>query len=141
MKSVLIVEDNRTLHDLYKALIVSTYPELIVAYAFDGKEALDKIKKLEYCALISDIDMPGMDGIELYKSLKEENSALARKMVFITSGYDNPEYKSFINMEKIPFLAKPFNRKDFISCLDRVLCDKGDSQHNSGFPASPDAKH
>lgn len=121
MKSVLIVEDSKSLHDLYKAFIESTYPELVVSSAFDGEEALKKIKKIEYDALILDIDMPGMGGIELYKSLKKENLKLAKRLVFITGGYDNPEYKSFIDSEKIPFLGKPFIRRDFISCLESVL--------------------
>ena len=58
MKNVLVVDDDLQLQKLYKLVINKTFKEVNLSQAFDGSEALDICNSLDFCAIISDIDMP-----------------------------------------------------------------------------------
>lgn len=83
-KSILLVEDDRFLADLYKELLIAE--GYSVAYAPDGKEAYDKLSKSGYDLVLLDIVMPKMDGIQVLEKLnKNYPDALKNKIVLLTN--------------------------------------------------------
>ena len=80
MAKILLAEDDESLsHFLIKSLKRAGHR---VTYARDGIEAYEKLQKQEFDLLLTDLSMPGMDGIELVKRIREEIEAL--KVMFIT---------------------------------------------------------
>lgn len=75
MRTVMIVDDERPARELLKmALDWQQAGYVIIAEAKNGKEAYEKYKQLQPQLIITDIQMPGLDGIELIEKIKAENA-------------------------------------------------------------------
>ncbi len=102
-KKLLLVDDNESyLDDLKKIL---TEMEYVVEVASSTKEALKILEKEKFPLIITDLDMSGLDGVELCKQIREIDS---ESIVYALSGYI-PEYDTE-NLEKSGFdgyLTKP----------------------------------
>jgi len=73
-KKVLIVDDNSLAADLLKRRLESL--KMVISTATSGKEALDILTQVSFDLVITDLQMPEMNGIELSKSIKEKYGAL-----------------------------------------------------------------
>ncbi len=120
MNSFLIVDENRRLRGLYETIIKINHDNPRIDHAVNGRDALTMVLNHNYSVIISDIEMPGMDGIEFHQALKAEFPPSARKVVFITSPLDGFEL-SYLSDEGCPHLTKPFYMKDVISNINSVL--------------------
>ncbi|MCB9261887.1 MAG: sigma-54-dependent Fis family transcriptional regulator [Flavobacteriales bacterium] len=69
MPRILIVDDEKSIRETLKEILL--YESYEVEEAEDGKKAFDMIKKFNYDAVLCDIKMPGMDGIELLDKAAE----------------------------------------------------------------------
>jgi two-component system response regulator GlrR len=112
---VLIVDDNVALNESLALLIERKGIETDQAY--DGHQALRIIHSNDLDAVISDVSMPGMDGIELLGKIKQLREDLP---VIIMSGNVDPNLMEEVTrMGAIGFLAKPINDELLISMLHR----------------------
>jgi len=118
---LLIVDDTAVLRGIYATMLKRRYKDINIEYAEDGREALNKVRSSDYSIIISDINMPVMNGIEFYKHLKEISPHLADKVIFISGSKD---HMKFIEGEGIPFLLKPFKNREFIHFIDAKLNHK-----------------
>jgi CheY-like chemotaxis protein len=118
VKSFLVIDDDKLLAASYEALIKRKYSDALVSQAYNGKEALEAALKSDYSAIVSDINMPVMDGIDFHKALKQEAPLLAKRTAFISANADTLPY---INKEGLPFLLKPFKADDFYTMVDSIL--------------------
>ncbi len=60
-------------------------------------------------AIVCDLLMPGMTGIDLYEALRRDSSPLAERMVFMTGGAVLPRTQEFLARSQSPVLEKPFD--------------------------------
>ena len=120
MKSFLIVEDSPPLIKYCHLLINARFKDALVTCVHNGREALKKAREREYSVILSDIEMPVMDGIEFYKELKKESPLLAKRIAFMSSSNISSHFEC-ITKEELPFLHKPFNPHDFHALIDKVL--------------------
>ncbi|MDX2439332.1 MAG: response regulator [Desulfobacterales bacterium] len=102
-KKILIVDDdNAYLNVLQKIFSKMEYE---AEFAGSSKEALEILKKESFPLIITDLEMPGLDGVELCKQIKKIDS---KSIVYALSGYIT-EYDTE-NLEKSGFdgyLSKP----------------------------------
>lgn len=82
MKKILLVDDEESIHLLYRDELEEEGYE--VHSAFNGEEALEKLGILSPDLIILDINMPGMNGIEALRRIKEINSEIP---VILCSAY------------------------------------------------------
>ncbi len=82
MKNILLVDDEDSIHLLYREELEEE--GYAVISAFSGEEALEKIVALETDLVILDINMPGMNGLEALRKIKEINPSLP---VILSSAY------------------------------------------------------
>jgi two-component system response regulator YesN len=86
--------------------------------ASDGELAFPMIQKLKPDIVITDIQMPFMDGLELSRLIKRE---LPNIKIIILSGYGEFEYaKEAINVGVTEYLLKPISSIDLMKCLRKV---------------------
>ncbi|MFN9116301.1 MAG: ATP-binding protein, partial [Bacteroidota bacterium] len=106
-KKILFCEDEISiLLPIIKGLKIKGFD---IEGANDGFEALEKAKKIpKIDILITDISIPKINGIDLYKELKKINPDI---YVIFTSGYSN-EKVDFEDNKKVLFLQKPYSLKD-----------------------------
>lgn len=129
MKSILIVDDDKNLLDLYTLLIGQRFANTSVERALNGIEALKKIGQNDYALILSDVEMPKMNGIDLHKKVKKEFPALASRTCFIT-GNCCPSHISYFKKEGVPYLMKPFDKKNFISLLETIIAQDNEKLFN-----------
>lgn len=119
MYKLFIVDDEIDRIEAIKALIPwSDYKIEVCGEANNGMTAFELIKKLQPDIVISDIRMPIMDGLELFKKLKQENLKIKG---IILSGYDDFEYaKKAINLNVIEYLLKPCKPEEILEAVVRA---------------------
>lgn len=117
--NILIVDDDRHVAPgLTKLLHLEEYEGEVVATAYSGLEALDLVEKLTVDVVISDISMPGMDGIELCRVLYEKHPNIH---VILLSGHGEFEYaRSALRYKVLDYILKPIT-KDKVLKIDSLL--------------------
>lgn len=125
MYKVLIADDEVKVVQLIKGLIHWDILNLeLVGIAHDGIKALSDIETLKPDIVITDIRMPGHDGIELIKRAKEINPEID---VIIISGYQQFDYAHHaIKYDVKDYLLKPLKEEEINHTLKKLI-DKYDS--------------
>ena len=91
--------------------------------ALDGRRALEFIKtQPAFEVVISDMRMPGMDGMQLYHLIREINSSYIKKLIFITGDLLNDETERFLMDTRIPCIEKPFTVEEILKAVHKILC-------------------
>jgi len=87
-----------------------------------GKNALQQIRNGKYTFLITDINMPELNGIELIKKVKEEKPDIS---IIAMTGFDKDyAYMDVINAGANDFITKPFKIDEIEAKISRVLIEK-----------------
>jgi PAS domain S-box-containing protein len=91
--------------------------------------AMDKLETgVRYDAILLDIRMPGMSGIELYTSIIEKMPGLKVKIIIITGDVMGPDIKNFLTKNNLSYLVKPFDIKLLKEKINEII--------GSGQPAT-----
>lgn len=116
--SVLVVDDSVVVRKLLEDIISGLFNEKI-DMAKDGLEAVEMMTKKEYDLVITDINMPRMDGVKLVKHIRSKGNEVP---IFVISGESDKDYFiDLINEEVCGFIAKPFN-SDTVQHHLRKIC-------------------
>ncbi|MBU4304002.1 MAG: response regulator [Candidatus Omnitrophica bacterium] len=118
-KSILVVEDNRLNMKLVVDLLgVNGFN---VLQAVDGESAIEIMKTTVPDLILLDIQLPGIDGFEVLKRIKENKQLDAAKVVALTAQVMREEMERISNVEFDAYLTKPINTKDFIIKIKTML--------------------
>lgn len=123
MKSILIVEDDCRLQKFYKSFIELTFEGLKVFQAYDGEEALSSCSRINHTAILCDIEMPNVGGIQFYQRLKNKQPELSKRVAFI-SGSISGENLTFIEQEKRPYLLKPHKLQPYKDLIHSIIAQE-----------------
>ena len=116
---ILVVDDEKVIRGFLRDFLFDQGYETDLAT--DGKEALDKMKRLNYDLVITDIKMPNVDGIELLKKVKRKNS---NTEVIIITGYPSLETEKECRKFGAGYLIKPFQINQIKLLVTRTLKPK-----------------
>ena len=106
-KNFLLVEDSATVRNYVKRILSDRFPGAQITEAEDGKTALSAMKTNRIDLIVTDLQMPGMDGSSFVQMLRK-NSVLAKKPVVILSGMITAQVREeMAQMTKLCFLPKP----------------------------------
>jgi two-component system response regulator ResD len=117
---LLVVDDEDTLRLLVRAELEQR--EFDVDEADSGDMAMEKILADHFDLVILDIRMPGMDGIEVLKKIRENN--LATKVIMLTGVDELKIARDSLQYGADDFLTKPYEIRTLLACIDRVLKEK-----------------
>ncbi len=117
-EKILICEDEKEVRDLLKGVLLKH--KYKVDIAADGKEAIDKTKKIQPDLVLLDIRMPKIDGLEVAKRIRKFNPAV--KIIFLT-GYQSPELtKEAAKYDIFDYIVKSSSVKDTLKIVQAALC-------------------
>jgi two-component system chemotaxis response regulator CheY len=120
-KTVLVVDDAATIRQVVRAAVTSAGYQVVEAT--NGQDALNKLKHhpIKLSLMITDINMPEMDGITLTKAIKSLEPYRFLPVVCLTS----EDQKTFIPKAKeagaCAWIDKPFTQKDVIDIVQRLI--------------------
>src|SRR3954466_1820087 len=120
LKAVLVVDDDQQLASALQWILADE--NFLVDVAFDGEEAMMKVKAHEYDAVICDLKMPKLRGDEFYLKAKEVRPSLEDRFIFITGFAADANIALFFNKHEVKFLVKPFSIQVLIECVNQLLC-------------------
>ena len=116
-EKILIVDDEQVIVDVMEA-ILST--EGMIETASNGSEALEKLREKYYAAIISDVNMPVMDGVDFYKKAVELYPSINKRFLFFAGRIDARQAE-FFEKNNLQYIQKPSNLKDIRSKVIGIL--------------------
>src|ERR1700756_2970409 len=119
LKAILLVDDDKQLASALQWILADE--NFLVDVAFDGDEAMLKVKAHENDAVICDLKMPRLRGDEFYLNAKEIRPSLADRFIFITGFAADPNIALFFNQHEVKYLVKPFPIEVLISCVKQLF--------------------
>jgi CheY-like chemotaxis protein len=120
---ILVVEDQPAVAQMLAEALEADGHE--VETAANGRLGLDKIEVRPYDLIISDLRMPELDGVGLYREIKRRRPALLSRFLFVSGTAHEPEYQRFLAESAVPILAKPFPLAELHRLVRRVLAAHG----------------
>lgn len=129
--TVLIVDDEKwVLIGMKQMLEKLNLPIKIVGTAENGIEAMKLLLQLRPDVLITDIRMPGMDGLELMEKMK--NGEIDSKVVLVT-GFAEFEYaQKALRMGAVDYLLKPLDKEKIQAVMEKI-CRKYEKEKDDCF--------
>ncbi|MCD6552423.1 MAG: GAF domain-containing protein [Anaerolineae bacterium] len=121
-RRILIVEDELTIAGLLARIL--KLEGHTTDLATDGNQALARLRRADYDAIICDLKMPGLNGQEFYQRLMEMDSPLVQRVIFTTGDVVNPETRAFLEQTDRPCISKPFLQEDVLAVLREVLGER-----------------
>ncbi|HET9367010.1 MAG TPA: response regulator, partial [Candidatus Udaeobacter sp.] len=120
LKAILLVDDDQQLASGLQWILAEE--NFLVDVAFDGEEAMAKVKDHVYDAVICDLKMPRLPGDEFYLKAKEVRPSLSERFIFITGFAADPKFARFLTQHDVKHLAKPFLIGGLIDCINELFC-------------------
>jgi ligand-binding sensor domain-containing protein/signal transduction histidine kinase/DNA-binding response OmpR family regulator len=115
---ILIAEDNDDLRFYLKENLRKKY---VIHEAADGDSAFRKILKVIPDLIISDIMMPGIDGVELCRRVKSEKTTRHIPLILLTAKYTEQNQVEGIEAGADDYITKPFNFQILQSKIDNLI--------------------
>ncbi len=86
----------------------------------DGEEALRSLDRAEYDVILSDLRMPGLDGEELLRHLRQRGGGLERRLIFITGDAASGNAARIASEAKVPVLIKPIRLEELARAVEYI---------------------
>jgi CheY-like chemotaxis protein len=116
---ILVVEDESSLRELIANILLLDHHE--VDTVRDGAEALYRIEQRAYDLIISDLQMPNLDGPGLYAALRKRFGESLPRVIFVTGHAEADQFVPFLAETGDPVLTKPFTVEDLRTLVQWVL--------------------
>lgn len=117
---IMVVDDMATSRGLITQAL-DTMGVRQVGYASDGPGALEAIAKSPVHLVISDYNMPGMDGLQLLRALRSDAKTKGVGFILITGRADKEIIDNGRKLGMNNFIKKPFTPQDLKACIEAVV--------------------
>jgi CheY-like chemotaxis protein len=117
-KKLLVVDDQDEFHQLIKAILKDD--DVIIADAFDGDEALEKVKQERYDLILLDLMMPGATGGDFIRNTLHHAIPLP-PFVVMSSMNDSNLVKNILGVGASAFIHKPVSAIELREAVKKLL--------------------
>ncbi|MCX5735814.1 MAG: sigma-54 dependent transcriptional regulator [candidate division NC10 bacterium] len=130
MSRILVVDDEPGMRDLLRILLEKEGHEVLTAA--DGTAGLAQATSHELDLVISDIKMPGLDGVGLLSALRER--ALTMPVIMVTAYAESDSAIQAMKQGAFDYLTKPFKVDEIRLVIRRALAEAGGRQNAGPIP-------
>lgn len=102
---ILVVDDDKDIIEVLKNRLTREGYEPVVAY--DGQEALEKLKETNPDVILLDLMMPNLNGFEVLKEIREKHKDKWRPVIIMSAQDELASFEKCYNMEADHYLTKP----------------------------------
>lgn len=119
MKKILIVDDNKAVLNSISLFISSEFPECGVLKAPDGKQAIETLETVPVDLILTDLNMPVVDGYQLIEWVKRN---LPFAPVLAMTAVLTPDVEERLRKLEVPFcIEKPFDLDEALQRISEAL--------------------
>lgn len=118
---ILLVDDNKTDRLLYSKILKNITPDYNVEVASNGKEAIEKIKKSPPALVITDHNMPEMNGIRLVQEIQKLESKSKPPIIILSGDIDRTAIHDYGLLGIDYIFQKPVNLANFKQAVERTI--------------------
>jgi len=118
VKRALAVDDSKTMRDMVSFTLKNAGFEVIEAE--DGKDALTKLGTNTIDVVITDLNMPNMNGFELIRSLRASTNYKFTPILMLTTEGDDSKKQEGKSAGATGWIVKPFNPEKLIQVVQKV---------------------
>ncbi len=119
---VLIVDDSAAIRKiLQRVLLQADVPLGRVYEAGDGVEALSCLKEASVNLILSDINMPNMDGLQLLGALKNQEATKSIPVIMVTTEGGSTKVMEAVNLGAAGYVRKPFTAEQIKEKLAGIV--------------------
>ena len=116
---VLIVDDSRSIRELLASVLVNAGFD--VTSADDGQQGLDKARSHDYDLVITDVNMPVMNGIDLLKKLRALPAYNFKPILILTTEFSQEMKLKGKEAGATGWMVKPFDPEKLVGVLRKIL--------------------
>ncbi len=124
-RSIVIVEDEVNIANAEKLILQSDFD---VHMAHDGEEGLRLIKKLRPDAVVLDLMLPKMSGIEICKRIRNDKQIGSTKIVMVTAKNEDRDEMKGMTFGADDYIMKPFEPMELRHVISQVLDKSPDAE-------------
>lgn len=118
-KKILIIDDTEFMTKLISDILVNAEYDVVIAS--NGPDGIQKVREEKPDLVILDVIMPGMDGYQVCKQLREEESNNLMPIIMLTA-HDNEDDKlTGLELGADDYIIKPFNGRELVSRVRNTL--------------------
>ncbi len=118
--NILIVEDNKT-----NQMLISTYLEKFghtFEIASSGEEALERVQRQKFDAILMDVIMPGMDGMETTRHMRKSRGyTRSIPIIALTANAMSGDRKKYLDAGMDAYVSKPIHAAELFHAIDKAL--------------------
>ncbi|MCW8849445.1 MAG: sigma-54 dependent transcriptional regulator, partial [Melioribacteraceae bacterium] len=118
---ILVVDDDKNLNSGITTFLKSN--NILTVSAFDGEEGYNRITSEEFDLVLSDLEMPKMNGIKLLEKIKEKNLEIPFIIMTAYASVENAVEAMKIGAED--YLTKPINLKEMLIKIEKIIKSMG----------------
>lgn len=119
MSRILAVDDSPSMRDMVRIALTSAGFD--VTPASDGAQALEIARKASFDLVLSDVNMPVMDGISLIRALRAEGAYRNTPILMLTTEASPERKREGKDAGATGWIVKPFDPDQLVATMQRVL--------------------
>lgn len=119
-KRLLVVDDSPTMRNLL-TFHLKRIPNINILEAENGVDALAKLQESAFDLIVTDINMPVMDGLKLISAVRSEGKTKDIPIIIITTKGQEEDRKRGLELGADAYIAKPINSINLIDVTTRLL--------------------
>lgn len=119
-KRLLVVDDSPTMRNLL-TFHLKRIPNIHIIEAENGVDALAKLQEATYDLIVTDINMPVMDGLKLISAVRSDAKTKDIPIIIITTKGQEEDRKRGLELGADAYIAKPINSINLIDVTTRLL--------------------
>ena len=117
---ILVVDDEEGARELFNTILTDEGYE--VTLANNGQDALSRMKNGAYDLVVTDIKMPGMDGLQLLQELRKTGSQA--DVIMVTAYGEVESYLKAMSLGAAEYINKPIRIKELKRIVHKVLTER-----------------
>lgn len=130
MKTILVIDDEA---DIVELVSYNLKKEgYVVDSAYDGETALKKIRATPYDLIVLDLMLPGVQGLELCRIIRNDPSIAATPIVMLTAKGEEVDKVIGLEIGADDYMSKPFSPRELVARIKAILRR---SEHQKTAPA------
>ncbi|MBE0427490.1 MAG: response regulator [Nitrospirae bacterium] len=123
-KSILLVEDSATTRALIRA-IIDEMDDFNTVEAGSGFEALKLLPTQEFNLVITDVNMPDINGLELINFIKNNPRYKHIPLIIVSTERSEEDRKRGIALGAMAYITKPFKAHELQEAIKQAITDEG----------------